>query len=191
MKPLDYQENAVRKLKENANELLKFGDNKTLIFKAPTGSGKTVMMAEFIKQFVEYRNDDKVFSFIWTAPRKLHIQSKEKLERHFFDSKSIRCSFFEDLADRMIGEDEILFLNWESINKKDNIYYRENEQDFYLEKVIGNTNDEDRIIILIIDESHHTAGAENTQGLIKMINAKLTIGVSATPKILSDRIVSV
>ena len=72
-------------------------------------------------------------------------------------------------------------MNWESINREGNIYYRENEQEFYLEKVIDNTKDDGRILVLIIDESHHTAGAENTQGLIGLINSRLTIEVSATP----------
>jgi len=191
MKQLDYQLNAIQKLKDKSNELLNLHGNHTIVFKAPTGSGKTVIMAEFLKNFVEQRNDDKTFSFIWTAPRKLHSQSKEKLEKHYIDSMALKCSGFEDLSDRMIGENEILFLNWESINKKDNVYYRENEQEFYLEKVIENTKDDGRIVIQIIDESHHTAGAENTQGLIAMINAKLTIEVSATPKIFCENVVPV
>ncbi len=192
MKELDYQIQAIRKLKDNSNELLNLQGNHTIVFKAPTGSGKTVMMAEFLKEFVSNRMDGKEFAFIWTAPRKLHTQSKEKLEKHYKDSMAIKCSGFEDLSDRMIGANEILFLNWESINREDNIYYRENEQEFYLEKVIENTKDNGRIVVLIIDESHHTAGAENTQGLICMINAKLTIEVSATPpNINNDRLVAV
>jgi len=186
-----YQENAVDELLEKAKKLLSLAGAKKLVFKSPTGSGKTIIMAEFLKNFVEQRNDDKTFSFIWTAPRKLHSQSKEKLEKHYIDSMALKCSGFEDLSDRMIDENEILFLNWESINKKDNVYYRENEQEFYLEKVIENTKDDGRIVIQIIDESHHTAGAENTQGLIAMINAKLTIEVSATPKISGDEVVTV
>ncbi|MCJ7458702.1 MAG: DEAD/DEAH box helicase family protein [candidate division Zixibacteria bacterium] len=191
MKQLDYQLDAIQKLKNKSDELLNLHGNHTVVFKAPTGSGKTVMMAEYLKYLVEYRNDGKVFSFIWTAPRKLHTQSKEKLEKHYHDSKALKCVSFGDLSDRMIGENEILFLNWESINREDNIYYRENEQEFFLEKVIENTKDDGRIIVLIIDESHHTAGAENTQGLIAIINAKLTVEVSATPKISGDEVVTV
>lgn len=191
MKNLDYQIDAIRKLKNTCNELLNLQRNYTIVFKAPTGSGKTVMMAEFLKELVSNRIDGKKFSFLWTAPRKLHSQSKEKLENHYIDTMALKCSEFGDLSERMIGENEILFLNWESINREDNIYYRENEQEFYLEKVIENTKDDGRIIVLVIDESHHTAGAENTKGLIAMINAKLTIEVSATPKITGDEVVTV
>ena len=191
MKDLDYQIDAIRKLKQTSHDLLNLQGSHTIVFKAPTGSGKTVMLAEFLKEFVNNRTDDKEFSFIWTAPRKLHTQSKEKLTNHYKDSMAIKCSGFEDLSDRLIGPNEILFLNWESINREDNIFYRENEQEFYLGKVVENTINAGRNLILIIDESHHTAGAENTQNLIGIMNAKLTIEVSATPKISGDEVVSV
>src|SRR5690606_19305914 len=164
-----YQETAIKELKEKSNKLLQLNRNSTITFEAPTGSGKTVMMAAFLKQLVEDRKDDKQFSFIWAAPRQLHTQSKEKLEKYFYDSKALRCSYFEDLNDKRIDENEILFLNWESINKADNIYIRENENDFNLSKVISNTIDDDRIIILVIDESHFAAKTETSQELIQLI----------------------
>ena len=79
----EYQDTAVKKLKETANELLNLQGNKSIVFDAPTGSGKTVMIAEFLKLLVENRTDGKQFSFLWTAPRKLHTQSKEKLEKYY------------------------------------------------------------------------------------------------------------
>jgi len=200
MKQLDYQENAVQKLVEKTNELLNISappahavraGNRTIVFKAPTGSGKTVMMAKYLEHLVHYRSDDKTFSFIWAAPRSLHTQSKEKLQKLYDDSKALKCSFFEDLTDRKIGENEILFLNWEKINQADNIYIRENEREFNLENVIMRSKDEGRNLLLIIDESHHTAGAENTRSLLNLINAKVTVEVSATPKISGDETVTV
>ncbi len=187
----EYQEIAVKELKEKANKLLELSGSKTIVFEAPTGSGKTVMMAEFLKNLVEDREDGKRFSFIWAAPRQLHIQSKEKLEKYFYDSKAIRCSFFEDLTEKMIDVNEILFLNWESINKTDNIYIRENENDFNLSSIIKNTLEEERIIVLVIDESHFAAKSDISKELIKMIQAKVSIEVSATPHIKGDELVNV
>lgn len=187
----DYQEKAVIKLKNAANELLVMQGNKTIVFKAPTGSGKTVMVAEFLKSFVENRPDNKTFSFIWTAPRKLHLQSKEKLEDYFEDTRALKCCFFEDLTDKRIDENEILFLNWQSINQADNIYIRENEQDFNLSNVIEKTLDEDRIIVLIIDESHHTSTTDNSKGLIDMFRPKITVEMSATPVLQGDERITV
>jgi len=114
--------------------------------------------------------------------RKLHDQSKEKLEAYYEDDQIITCSYFQDLTDKKIDENQVLFINWESINKKDkNTIVRENEQDFYLEAIIENTKNEGRTVILIIDESHHTASTDKSKELIETIGPKVTIEVSATP----------
>jgi len=178
-----YQENAIEELLEKAKKLLAYSGERKLVFKAPTASGKTIMMAQFLKQLVEDRETRQSLSFIWTAPRHLHIQSREKLEKYFEESRVLKCSFFEDLDDRKIDENEILFFNWESINKADNIYIRDNEQDFNLSAVLERTREEGREIILIIDEAHHHATSEISQRLIRDIMPKLTIDVSATPAI--------
>ena len=181
MKKLDYQEKAISKLIQSSNELLSLSGHHSIVFKSPTGSGKTIMLAEFLQRFIKNRNDNKQFAFIWAAPRKLHEQSRSSLASHYASSLSIKCSFFGDLLNKSITSNEILFLNWESINKKGNIYYRENEQEFYLEKIIENTKNNLLKLILIIDESHHTAGSENSKGLMDMISPDLSILVSATP----------
>jgi len=177
-----YQENAIEELLEDSKKLLG-RDSQKLIFKAPTGSGKTIMMAEFLKRLIDDREIKQPFSFIWTAPRPvLTNQSKQKLENYFETNRAIKCSFFEDLDDRKIDENEILFFNWESINKVDNIYIRDNEQEFNLSTVLQRTKEEGREIVLIIDEIHHHAESDISQGLREMIGPKLTIGVSATPR---------
>jgi type III restriction enzyme len=187
-----YQQNAIDELLTKAKKLLSLDGGKKLVFKAPTGSGKTIMMAEFLKQLVNDREIRQSLGFIWTAPRQLHIQSREKLENYFETSQALKCSYFEDLDDRKISENEILFFNWESINKADNIYIRDNEQDFNLSKVLERTKEEGREIILVIDEAHHHATSEISQGLIAMIGPKLTIEMSATPVLRdADDMVSV
>ena len=181
-----YQENAIDELLTKSKRLLGYSNNKKLVFKAPTGSGKTIMMAEFLKQLVDDREIRQSLSVIWTAPRQLHIQSREKLENYFETSQALKCSYFEDLDDRKISENEILFFNWESINRADNIYIRDNEQEFNLSKVLERTKEEGREIVLIIDEAHHHATSEISQGLIQMIGPKLTIEVTATPATIAD-----
>ena len=187
-----YQENAIEELLEKAKKLLAYSGEKNLVFKSPTASGKTIMMAQFLKQLVEDREIRQSISFIWTSPRQLHIQSREKLEKYFEESRALKCSFFEDLHDRKIDENEILFFNWESINKADNIYIRDNEQDFNLSTILERTREEGREIILVIDEAHHHATSEISQRLIRDITPKLTIEVSATPVIANpDEMVNV
>jgi len=181
-----YQENAIDGLLTKAKRLLGYSGNKKLVFKSPTGSGKTIMMAEFLKQLVDDREIRQSLGFIWTAPRQLHIQSREKLENYFETSRALKCSYFEDLDDRKISENEILFFNWESINRADNIYIRDNEQEFNLSKVLERAKEDGREIILVIDEAHHHATSQISQGLIQMIGPKLTIEVTATPATITD-----
>jgi len=186
-----YQETAVNELLKSVRKLLRQSDGRKIIFKAPTGSGKTIMVAEFLSQFA----DDKTHppcAFIWTAPRQLHEQSKEKLEAYFENSRAMECRHFDDLTDKQIGENEILFFNWESIRQNNNIYIRENEQDNNLSNIIANTREAGREVILIIDESHFHAQADTSQNLITAIAPKLTIEVSATPVMSNpDSMVSV
>jgi len=176
----DYQKKAINNLKQKAQKVLDSPERGIIIFQSPTGSGKTVMASEMIKQLVQ--DNHRKYSFVWVSVRMLHEQSKEKLEKYYEEDRLIQCSYFDDLDDKKIDENEILFINWHSINKKDiNIYIKENEQDNNLNKIIQNTKEEGREIILIIDESHHTAKSEKSKELIEVINPKVTIEVTATP----------
>jgi type III restriction enzyme len=179
-----YQKDAVERLKESLVRILSSGESQICVFQAPTGSGKTLMMAELLKKLAK---ENKKLSFVWISVRMLHEQSKEKLEKYYEDNRLLQCSYFEDLQDRKIAENEILFINWHSINKKDiNIYVRENEQDNNLNSIIANTKEDGREIILIIDESHHTASSEKSRELINAIDPKVTIEVSATPQMTEN-----
>src|SRR3990167_4098759 len=157
----DYQQQAAENLHRKIENSLRSFENEVVIFQAPTGSGKTVMVSELLKELIKNRKDDKRFSFVWISVRMLHEQSKEKLEKYYEDDRTIKCSYFEDLEDRRIGENEVLFINWHSINKKDiNIFVKENEKDNNLTNIIRTTKEDGRTIVLIIDESHHTASSE-------------------------------
>ncbi len=176
----NYQLKATEELTTKACDFLYKSQNAVISFKAPTGSGKTLMVSEFLKNIANVPDLD--ISVIWISVRMLHEQSKEKLERYFEDLQLMKCSYFFDISDRKINKNEILFINWESINKKNsNILIRENEQDNNLNSVVKNTIDDGKKILLIIDESHHTANTESSRELIDIISPHLTVEVSATP----------
>lgn len=188
----DYQEKGVVRLREAFNELLDTQNNEVLIFKSPTGSGKTIMVAEAIRRIIDSRIDGKQLSFLWIAVNKLHDQSRDNLKKYYEgEAVGVKCSNFSELKDRQIQENEILFLNWASINKKENLYIKDNERDNNLSSIISRTKEAGKTIVLIIDESHHTASSDKSKEIIDIIGPKVTIEVSATPQMTSDNIVPV
>ena len=186
----DYQKTAVKDLFDRFERMLKSSEREICVFKATTGSGKTIVVADLLKKLVKEKKDSTL-SFVWIAPRKLHDQSKDKLESIYYD-QLLKCSNFEDLQDNKIDQNEILFFNWESINKKNNIYIMDNEQDRNLSTVIQNTKDDGHKLVLIIDESHYAAGGEKSLEIIHDLKPDVTLEVSATPHLKEpDAIVKV
>jgi len=106
----NYQDEAVNDLTKNLYKLLKRpGARQNLIFKAPTGSGKTVMMASLLNKFCEelperYELEKRKAAFIWIAPNKLYIQSYNALKGFFAEMRSIKPIFFEDISDNELRD---------------------------------------------------------------------------------------
>jgi len=69
----DYQKRAVEGLKTTVQKVLRSPENEVVIFQSPTGSGKTVMVSEMLKQLV--KDNKKRYSFVWVSVRMLHKQS--------------------------------------------------------------------------------------------------------------------
>ncbi len=182
MKELNYQNKAVKKLVDYSTELLEEEDNGVIVFQAPTGAGKTIMLAESLSQITKKAQGKKELSFVWISVNYLHKQSKEKLEGYFENERLLECISVNEIQNNEIEENQILFVNWESLNKKGNVFMLDNERDWNLSKIIDNTKEEDRKIVLIIDESHRNAKTSKSKEIINIISPNLTIEVSATPK---------
>lgn len=182
-----YQTEAIENLKQKIKKILKSSKPGLLVFQAPTGSGKTIIMAKTIKELIQ--STKKPLSFIWISVRMLHEQSKEKIEKMYQDNNNIKCSYAYELEYNHIQPNEILFINWDSINKKDiNVLIRENENNNNLNTIVRNTKTNGHKIILIIDESHHTARSERSRELINIIGPDVVVEVSATPTLSADAI---
>ena len=158
-------------------------DESKILFQSPTGSGKTVVVANFLERFIAESNPANDFAFIWIAPRKLHDQSNEKLSKIYKDKNILTCSEIKDLKNNRIQKNEILFLNWESINRSTNTFVKENEDEINLESVIKNTKHTGSKVILVIDEYHHGAATDISLRLVDdVIKPNLSIQMTATPK---------
>lgn len=202
MKDLKYQQRAVAELVEKTVQLLSLGTpRQQLIFKAPTGSGKTVMAAQMLGDLTDElasRTDCPIneVAFIWFAPNKLHQQSYCKLKEFFGETRVLRTVMFDELdhADGVIRPGEILFVNWESINKKNNVIVRDSEQNNSLYEITRRTQEEQGTpIVAIIDEEHQfwSKTADKTADVLRRIMPRVEIRISATPKTKSDYTVTI
>lgn len=193
MKELHYQHKAVDELVNKTIDLMGLkGNRHALIFKAPTGSGKTVMASEMLTRINQElaERPDAPFTeaaYIWIAPNKLHEQSYFKMKNYFTENCALRPVIYDELdhsADGYIKPGEILFVNWESINKDKNIMTRETENMASLYDITRRTQDDNGIpIVLVIDEEHMFAGknAKKSEKVLATIQPKVEIRVSATP----------
>ena len=191
-----YQKEAVQDLSENIFKLLRYdgGGRKTVVFKAPTGAGKTVMMASFLNSFCEELSEKtslkkRKAAFIWIAPNKLYIQSYHALKGYFAEMRSLKPIFYEDIIGDELMPNEVLFVNWESINKEKNTIIRENETGKSLYNFIDKARANNTEIIVIIDEEHMFANpktAKRANEVLQRIYPKIEIRVSATPISNSD-----
>lgn len=183
MKDLAYQKKYIKELVSTSVGYIEDEDPKLIVFQAPTGAGKTIMLAEAMSRIVKELGNQKELAFIWISVNALHEQSKEKLEKHFENERLLDCINIGEIQNNEIEQNQIVFVNWDSLNKEGvSLFMSDNEKDWNLSKVAENTRDEGRSIVLIIDESHRTAKTSKSQEIVSMIGPKLTIEVSATPK---------
>lgn len=202
MKEIKYQQKYVRKLVDEIIDLLRLnGHRRTLIFKAPTGSGKTVMASQMLADLTEElqsRGDSpyQQVAYIWIAPNKLHQQSYFKMKSYFTETRLLKPVMYDEIdqSEGIIKPGEILFVNWESINKEKNIMVRDSEQNASLYEITRRTQEEQGLpIVVVIDEEHlfWSKSADKSAKVLQKINPKVEVRISATPKSNSDHKVTV
>ena len=192
MKEVEYQKKYIKKLVDTATEFLtdEDRDSGTIIFKAPTGSGKTYMVSQAMTQMVK-NNPNISFAFIWISVNKLHEQSLNSLSRYFEDERLLECLENTELNNNTIEQNEIMFINWESINKENSLFRVDNEQNWNLQTVVENTKDEGKTVVLLIDESHRNAKTDKSKELIDIISPQLVVEITATPKSSSGTLIDI
>lgn len=193
MKLKQYQEKNVQKLVDSVLEQLDIdGMRRTIVFQAPTGAGKTVMVTEAMCRIHETIADSECqynkVAYIWIAPNALHIQSYQSMKNSFTETHRLTPVVYDEIdlgSDGYIHPGEVFFVNWQSINKAKNVMVRGSEQVSSIYDVIGRTTLEHHIpIVCIIDEEHMFAGdnATKSEKVLKQINPKVELRISATPK---------
>jgi type III restriction enzyme len=186
-----YQENAVDELITKSKWLLaKHLEKRTIVFQAPTGSGKTFMMSQYIAQLIDEMKDQDL-CFLWLSPGKgsLHEQSFKSIKKEFAGFPVAYLLEEEFVGSRRaIEKNEVVVGNWEKLSNKDGktgewkSKLMKDKETVNFRELIENTKDSGLKIILIIDESHSRDKAERAFELRdKIIKADLTIEMSATP----------
>ena len=194
----NYQIDAVSKIVTGVKELLYSGNPRTqMIFKSPTGSGKTIMMAKVLETLTDENLDTNIV-YIWATTGELHKQSYNKLKYQYLPDSKLNMLLLEQMGTDALTPNTILFCNWESLfrtKKKtaddgteiidwDNVFVRIGENGRNLQEVLEKTRHEHCKIVLIVDEAHKTYLGPNSQKLVEeVIIPDLIIEVSATPKI--------
>ncbi|UDK99184.1 DEAD/DEAH box helicase family protein [Lysinibacillus sphaericus] len=150
--------------------------NKEVVFKSPTGSGKTIMLTHFMS---EYGKGYFGNVFVWLTPGKgdLEEQSKEKMDKYIHNSQT---KLLSDVMAEGFKENDSCFINWEKLTKKGNNALKEGEKANFQEH-ISQAHSEGLEFIVIVDESHQNDTVK-ADDIITLFNPKKIIRTSATPK---------
>ena len=190
--PLKFQRDAVEKLKEIFVSVWKQkGRQLPIVFKSPTGSGKTFMTSVFIRELNHLPQWKEDKAFIWiTFSDDLAMQSKNKFLEYFQNTLENRALTVADINQGKLFQNDILFLNWQKVvarnaesrklRRPEDEGWRK-EQGKYFEDVIEQTLADEREIILIIDEAHKNKDTLLAQDIIDLINPKVIFHITATP----------
>ena len=186
-----FQKDAIAELKKKFLTLWQLGDkNLSLIFQSPTGSGKTIMMAEFLRDMTadpRFSNSD--VAYIWiTNSDDLAMQSKNKLWNYYGGANEISLLTVADVKDGKLPQNGVFFVNWQKLvqsrkNMRPLILRTEGESNTTFDEYLLKTHTENRAIILIIDEEHIASDTVLANDLVQnIIKPRIVLRVSATPK---------
>lgn len=169
-KDFDFQNNALNKLYDTF-----ISNKKNVIFQAPTGSGKTVVMIKLMDRILE--NNTEKIAFVWLTPGagELEEQSWEKTSK---SATFVKANFLQETLMSGFQEGTATFLNWEIVNRKGNIVLRDGEK-ANLMQTVSYAKEQGIKFILIIDEEHRNQ-TDKAQNIIDLFDAQTIFRTSAT-----------
>jgi len=168
----DFQEKAVIKLLDIVTDSR---SKQTITVKSPTGSGKTIILIDFVEEYLTKINSRT--AFIWLCPGKgdLEEQSRQKMRK--FAPHRHTQNLFDSLHNGFEAE-STTFINWELVTKKGNTAIRDSERKNLFDR-IADAHRAGIEFIVIIDEEHSNNTAK-AKTIIDAFSAKNIIRVSAT-----------
>jgi len=174
-------------------------NKKKIVFKAPTGSGKTFMMANLINKIIENDESKKIFIFSTLSTGGLNNQNYQKL-KEYTHVNGLNYKTYEinspssnkqkgDIEFSIPLENNCVYFIGSSSYKKTSILF---ERAIFL-NFIFNAKLSAYKLFYIKDESHiaefvnsEQALMSNIQSVIHDVEATSEIHISATPKLKAD-----
>lgn len=164
---------------ECVNKLLDattIGLKKEVLVQAPTGSGKTIILLDYIQEYIE---ENKNTIFVWLTPGKgdLEEQSREKMTKYLPNMTS------KNITDVLLSGFEAgdtAFINWETITKKGNTALKDAERKNLFER-IDEAYNRGYNFIVIVDEEHLNKTVK-AEAVIDYLKPNYIVRVSATTK---------
>lgn len=175
---------------------------QVLSFTAPTGAGKTIILASLIETIYfgdeEYPDQpDAIFVWLSDSPE-LNEQSRSKIDLKADKIRLDQCVTITDESfdQEMLDDGHIYFLNTQKLGKSSNLTKKGDGRTFTIWETLQNTMDEkyDRLYF-IIDEAHRgmqgRAAAQATTIMQKFLKGSredrlapvpVVLGVTATPE---------
>lgn len=157
-----------------------YKDEKEIILKSATGSGKTIILSTFLSKLLLQQDD---YVAIWLTPGSgdLEVQSKNKMEMYY---PSVKTKNLREVLNQGFIKKDVCYINWESVNKEDNISLRSGD-DLNLKDYVKLAHVEGLKFIIIIDESH-SFDTLKSDVVLKYFEAGTIIRASATPNIQNN-----
>lgn len=161
------------------NELLISMEEPTrdIIFKSPTGSGKTIILTNFMNEYVKGHGGTV---FVWLTPGKGNLEEQSKLKMDLYIHNS-STKLLSDIMTSGFEENDCCFINWEKLTKKGNNALKDSERTNFLEW-IEKALQKNLQFKIIIDESHQNF-TEKSDAIIQLFKTNKIIRCSATPLI--------
>ena len=110
--PLEFQQRAIESLISQFKTLWQNTERQIeIVFKSPTGSGKTFMTTSFINQLNNQPDWDYDKCFVWiTFSEDLAMQSKDKFYDYFFPNISNKLLTINDFSKGKLKKNDVLFI---------------------------------------------------------------------------------
>ena len=168
----DFQEKAVIKLLDIVTDSR---SKQTVIVKSPTGSGKTIILIDFIEEYLTKVSSST--AFIWLCPGKGDLEEQSRQKMCKFAPHRYTQNLFDALQNGF-DDESTTFINWELVTKKGNTAIRDSERKNLFDR-IAEAHRAGTEFIVIIDEEHSNNTAK-AKSIIDAFSAKKIIRVSAT-----------